>query len=251
MYSENIMNNKVDEIKCPDPSCKHQVTYDEVKFLTEPDLFKKYIDFRRITLVNKDPEMRWCPNPLGCGNAIRRKDAKSQQMLCTKCNFEFCFDCQEEFHGSKSCDDFKTWKLLNSKVDLRLWLWQRFNTKPCPKCHARIQKNGGCNHMTCESCKVEFCWQCLKEYESGHYDNGWCTMYGKTAVLTYAKGIANFLSYKVTGRYVDSDSDSSSDDENDAPPLSERIVNTFEDVKDRVDEGFGGLRSKFMSLFQK
>lgn len=37
------------------------------------------------------------------------------------------------------------------------------NTKDCPKCNVVIEKNGGCNHMTCRSgsCKFEFCWICL------------------------------------------------------------------------------------------
>lgn len=33
-------------------------------------------------------------------------------------------------------------------------------TKDCPKCHVTIEKNGGCNHMTCRKCHHEFCWTC-------------------------------------------------------------------------------------------
>jgi len=39
--------------------------------------------------------------------------------------------------------------------------WICANTKECPKCQATIEKNGGCNHMTCRKCKHEFCWVCL------------------------------------------------------------------------------------------
>lgn len=41
--------------------------------------------------------------------------------------------------------------------------WIQSHTKACPKCHSRIEKNKGCNHMTCLNCKHEFCWYCFKE----------------------------------------------------------------------------------------
>ena len=40
--------------------------------------------------------------------------------------------------------------------------------KRCPACQAPIQKNGGCNHMSCP-CGHEFCWLCMGEYRAGHY----------------------------------------------------------------------------------
>jgi len=39
--------------------------------------------------------------------------------------------------------------------------WISANTKECPKCLSTIEKNGGCNHMTCRKCKNEFCWMCM------------------------------------------------------------------------------------------
>jgi hypothetical protein len=36
--------------------------------------------------------------------------------------------------------------------------------KQCPRCHVDIQKNGGCNHMSCQ-CGHCFCWLCLGDFE--------------------------------------------------------------------------------------
>jgi len=78
-------------------------------------------------------------------------------------------------------------------------------------------------------------------------------MYGKTAVLTYAKGIAKYIAYKATGSY---DSDDSSDSEQES--LGSRIVNRLGEVKEKMD-GFSAdvgeqlveAKTRFLSFFQK
>jgi hypothetical protein len=40
--------------------------------------------------------------------------------------------------------------------------WKASNTRPCPRCASPILKEGGCNHMRCGRCRVEFCWACMR-----------------------------------------------------------------------------------------
>ena len=59
------------------------------------------------------------------------------------------------------------WNLKNNSESENV-KWLIANTKQCPKCHKYIEKNQGCNHMTCRKeaggCSYEFCWICLSEW---------------------------------------------------------------------------------------
>lgn len=41
------------------------------------------------------------------------------------------------------------------------------STRPCPTCHVRIEKDGGCPRMRCTRCRSDFCWVCLSKLSYG------------------------------------------------------------------------------------
>jgi len=59
-------------------------------------------------------------------------------------------------------------KKNNSEAENVKWLM--INTKKCPNCRKFIEKNQGCNHMTCRKeasgCGYEFCWICMGEWSA-------------------------------------------------------------------------------------
>ncbi|XP_077390090.1 E3 ubiquitin-protein ligase RNF14-like [Festucalex cinctus] len=59
--------------------------------------------------------------------------------------------------------------------------WIEFNSKNCPHCFCRIEKNFGCNMMTCSQCHRMFCWICLAVLSYGnlyqHFQGGACSKY--------------------------------------------------------------------------
>lgn len=77
---------------------------------------------------------------------------------CAHVGCSFCFICLADAHSSCACEMWAIWK-HRQKDDSETMNWITANTKPCPKCGKLVEKNGGCNLMTCR-CGQHFCWLC-------------------------------------------------------------------------------------------
>ena len=76
------------------------------------------------------------------------------------CAEDYCLDCRIEYHVDKACIEFKAERVNNQdESELIDKLKNEFKLKQCIKCKFWVEKNEGCNHMTCR-CKNEFCWLC-------------------------------------------------------------------------------------------
>lgn len=168
-----IKSMKASSVTCPMPECKEHISHTEVKRCISEEEHERYQEFLLQDALKKDPACRWCPKP-GCETAMIG-DPNTPLMRCPKaeCNFSFCFNCKEKWHTDLTCAQYQAWKKDNGEGYAQ---WAAKNTKPCPKCHVAIQKNGGCNHMKCVNCRDEFCWLCQKsvlgpdgKYKIGHW----------------------------------------------------------------------------------
>ena len=79
------------------------------------------------------------------------KSDDNKTICCNKCKIaEFCHKCRNTDHVGE----------CNIGVDSAFEEWINKNTKKCPNCNTNIEKNDGCNHMTCSQCHTHFCWLC-------------------------------------------------------------------------------------------
>eukprot|EP00455_Lapot_gusevi_P005860 TRINITY_DN12502_c0_g1_i2.p1 TRINITY_DN12502_c0_g1~~TRINITY_DN12502_c0_g1_i2.p1 ORF type:complete len:417 (+),score=79.85 TRINITY_DN12502_c0_g1_i2:185-1252(+) len=165
-----IMSGNAKELKCHEMDCKRPITYQEVRRVVPPEVFEVYQRFLTEAHLRSDPNCRWCPKA-GCGTPMIGLGEDRPMMVCPRaeCRFTYCFNCKEEWHADATCQQYQQWKIENNEADKRYLEWAAQNTKPCPACRSPIQKNGGCNHMKCISCKHEFCWLCSEKYKVGHY----------------------------------------------------------------------------------
>ena len=203
------------ETKCPFFQCKQTVPVSLFKHLLPEPLFIKHQDWIRNFFVSSNSKwIKWCPNPLGCVNAIVSHTVSRGSC---KCGFSFCWKCSSESHVPVKCDFAAKWNLKNSSESENV-SWIIANTKPCPKCRKPIEKNQGCNHMTCSSrsggCGTEFCWMCLQAWGTHSSSTGGfysCNLYSiseetekiktdtKNALERYMFHFSRFMNHHKSG----------------------------------------------------
>jgi len=123
----------------------------------------KYSKYLSRSFVDDNPRIKWCPAP-DCGKAVFCPETNLDEVQCS-CGNKFCFKCNSESHVPSTCDQLANW-LKKEKDESETANWITANTKICPHCKKSIEKNGGCNHMSCSICKYEFCWVCMDDWKT-------------------------------------------------------------------------------------
>lgn len=127
-------------------------------------MMPRYQELLTRTYVDDKDNLKWCPAPncvyaVDCAVKVRELGRTVPTVLCN-CGYAFCFGCTLADHQPAPCSLVKRW-LKKCEDDSETANWISANTKECPRCGSTIEKNGGCNHMTCRKCRHEFCWMCM------------------------------------------------------------------------------------------
>eukprot|EP00045_Choanoeca_perplexa_P011691 m.124812 g.124812 ORF g.124812 m.124812 type:complete len:542 (+) comp15722_c0_seq1:82-1707(+) len=118
--------------------------------------WNSYIEqLKPLKLAFENPRQTPCPK---CQTMVGCRDPTQPRVRCPSCKTRFCYH-----HGLEHADGACPIPRESAYRRLRNWIWLKKNTRPCSQCHERIQKNGGCNHMTCR-CGHEICWCCGRDY---------------------------------------------------------------------------------------
>lgn len=147
---------------CPDPFVARALGDDTATIERHRELLVRHF-------VGARRNLKFCPYPsctytVSCPGASTRASLATQVPTVTcgaDAAHKFCFGCEVEGdHRPCICAVAKMW-LKKCADDSETANWIKTNTKECTKCQSTIEKNGGCNHMTCKKCKWEFCWVCM------------------------------------------------------------------------------------------
>lgn len=179
-------------------SCTESVSDSEVLDLCGERTYKKLLYFRsRAEYRNVDSAL-WCPTE-GCWRLLRGKvqiESSSPAVLetiisCPDCRQRTCTECGAPDHGDKPC--------VVPKADVRKTtkarMWTRLHTKTCPDCSAPIQRTGGCKHMKCAVCNMNFCWVCkggLQEFQAPQTK-------GRRCICNRVSGVVFWSTFGVLG----------------------------------------------------
>lgn len=160
-------------LSCPMHECGHAVTQ---------ELWERYLDkntletFERYVLrsfADENRDIAWCTAPR-CDLLSYLPGGGSYDIRCP-CGNMYCFKCKDEAHRPATCEQMEKWSIKNSAESENV-TWIMANTKQCPKCRKPIEKNQGCNHMTCSAraggCGFEFCWMCMGDWSKHGGDTG-------------------------------------------------------------------------------
>ena len=158
------INDGVAHMECPNPDCAKALTRDEVIQLIGRDIDLKNKYDRFLVDAENDGSKKTCPrccliteHKLPRRFRLREEDVK---LRCASCDLEWCFKCHAPWHAGLTCKTFK-------KGDRQFHDWTKgtrvegdANCRQCPTCRVYIQRNQGCDHMTCSRCASEFCYKC-------------------------------------------------------------------------------------------
>jgi ariadne-1 len=174
-YLTNLMNSegKFCFFKtCPMENCTEYLSFEIFEELLKSDLnlLKKYQNLvNKIFMDSLPPHIRLCPFP-NC-SFIARVDDKQTTAICAN-NHIFCAKCLMFPHLPLTCKEFSFFMNSTDLDDVLANNWICNKTKKCPACNKDIEKNGGCNHMTCKMCAHQFCWVCFQDW--GSHSNQKC-----------------------------------------------------------------------------
>jgi hypothetical protein len=169
-YVKSQVSQAVTTVVCPGtaPKCAGELRVDDVREIVEEAKDEHLsTQFERFVGMAKSDNYRECPNIVSgdiCGEACTTGSVLEPAIICSKCQFKYCF-VHANAHPGEECAKYSERTLNENKVNED---FINETTKECPGCSAHTFKTGGCNHMTCQHCKMDWCWLCNNKMGDGN-----------------------------------------------------------------------------------
>ncbi|TLD30007.1 S-adenosyl-L-methionine-dependent methyltransferase [Venturia nashicola] len=147
--------NGPDKLTCTE--CPSVLRHADVKAHASSRQFDRYDSFLTRSVITADPDFHWCISPTctsGHSHISTSSTTTNPIFTCPSCYLRQCITHKVPWHTGETCESYThrltntaRWKQEEKASEQKI----KDTTKPCPKCKACIEKNEGCDHMTCRS----------------------------------------------------------------------------------------------------
>lgn len=164
--NEEINGKRGIRILCLQSGCNEELAERDLRACA-PQTLSVWHKNQLLSFITKSKDFRWCA--LGCGFGQESENGEQLPIVtCQKCKHKYCFRHGVAWHTDRTCDQFQEYLDQNASSEEANMAWISANTRRCPQCRHGIEKNGGCDHMTCArdkgGCGAEFCFVCGADY---------------------------------------------------------------------------------------
>ncbi len=185
-----LQKKSAKNLYCPNRVCtdKEQIIEQEDMDIicntqNRPELYEAYLEATTKDLLDSEANVKQCLTP-NCGSRVTIVQGPNGEITCPGCQKKYCTGCLHNHDLKMTCAQAKVQRELSENPDQAYQAnldWIKANTKQCPNqtCKKNIEKNGGCNHMTCRRCSHEFCWTCLAKYGTTACNSSGCAFLRK------------------------------------------------------------------------
>ncbi|KAH7344056.1 hypothetical protein B0J17DRAFT_645186 [Rhizoctonia solani] len=179
-----IHRSRTVDIRCPHEGCGKMLEYQDVYCsVREWGMLGYYEQLLIRREMGNTEQFVWCKNPVCTSGQVHkpgrefanclclaynsiRNSAAQPVVVCNNCHQKSCYIHDRPWHEGMSCGEYDVKLRKYEEQDRATRMYLVKNTKQCPKCKRKIERNGGCDHMTCQrpgGCGHEFCWECLAD----------------------------------------------------------------------------------------
>ncbi|CAE7059866.1 unnamed protein product [Rhizoctonia solani] len=162
-----IHKSKMVDIRCPHAGCGKMLEYQDI-YCSVRDWGK--LAYYEQLLIRREmgntEQFVWCKNPVCTSGQVHKPGPAQPIVTCNTCRQRSCYIHDRPWHEGITCAEFDVKVRKYEEQDRATRTYLIKNTKSCPRCKRKIERNGGCDHMTCQrpgGCGHEFCWECLAD----------------------------------------------------------------------------------------
>ena len=144
-----------ERLGCLEPGCKADPwDYSYLALYLPADALEQYHE-QMFAVFMAEKTMLQCLNT-ECGSIglLEQNVAGFPNVVCSECKHRSCALCKVEWHEGLSCQVYREKnqkESITSEEKATLRILSKKGAKRCPRCQMAIEKDGGCDSMSCKS----------------------------------------------------------------------------------------------------